>query len=82
MINAWQHCQGDYCPEPLFIRGNKTVIAKNISEVEDGLYQWEEYAMLTEDYENVIASTSVLSDQTNQNTANIEYIAVMSDIEL
>lgn len=55
MTSVWQSCQGDYKPDTLFTRDNMTVIARNIREVEDGIYQWEECSMLTEDY-NAIAS--------------------------
>lgn len=55
MTSAWQSCQGDYKPDSLFTRDNMTVIARNIKEVEDGIYQWEECSMPTEDY-NAIAS--------------------------
>lgn len=83
MTSTWQSCQGDYKPAPLFVRGNQTVIAKNIHETDEkGVYQWVEYAMLTEDYESVIASTTALSTQIDQNTADIDYIATMADIEL
>ena len=83
MTSAWQSCQGDYKPAQLFIRDNQTVIVRNIKETdEEGVYQWEEYAMLTEDYESVIASTTALSHQIEQNTADIDYIATMADIEL
>ena len=83
MYSTWQDCRGDYKPEPIFKRGNQTVIVKNIKETDEkGVYQWEEYAMLTEDYESVIASTTALSNQIDQNTADIDYIATMADIEL
>ena len=36
-----------------FTRDDCTVIARNIKEVEDGIYQWEEYAMLTSDYDKL-----------------------------
>lgn len=65
MTGVWQSCQGDYKPLEVFTRDNMTVVAKNIREVEDGLFQWEEYAMLTEDYESVIASTTALSNKTD-----------------
>ena len=63
MTSAWQSCQGDYKPLEVFTRDNLTVITRNITEVEDGLYQWEEYAMLTEDYESVVASTTALTNK-------------------
>lgn len=63
MTSAWQSCQGDYKPLEVFTRDNLTVITRNITEVEDGLFQWEEYAMLTEDYESVVASTQQLSEK-------------------
>jgi hypothetical protein len=64
MASSWQSCMGDYIPEKKFKRGNLTVIAKNITETETpGLYSWEEYAIPTDIYENVIASTQALSDK-------------------
>ena len=53
MTSAWQSCQGDYKPPENFTRDDCTVIARNIKEVEDGIYQWEEYATLTSDYDKL-----------------------------
>lgn len=53
MTSAWQSCQGDYKPLEKFTRDDCTVIARNIKEVEDGIYQWEEYAILTSDYDKL-----------------------------
>ena len=53
MTSVWQSCQGDYKPDNVFVRGDQTVITRNIKEVEDGLWQWEECAMLTTDYEAI-----------------------------
>lgn len=50
MTSVWQNCQGDYKPQEFFLRDNCAVITRNLAEVEDGIYQWEEYAMLAEDY--------------------------------
>ena len=55
MTSAWQSCQGDYKPPEVFVRNGATVITRNIHLVEDGVWQWEEYAMLTEDYETIQA---------------------------
>ena len=63
MTSAWQSCQGDYKPLEVFTRDDLTVITKNVKEVEEGLYQWEEYAMPTEAYERAIASTLPLSER-------------------
>lgn len=60
MTSVWQSCQGDYKPLDVFTRGKKTVITRNIKEMDDGLYQWEEYAMLTEDYETI---NTIVKDQ-------------------
>lgn len=72
MTGAWQSCQGDYKPLDLFVRGNQTVITRNIKKVEDGLYQWEEYAMLTEDYEAVNAVVASSAPYTETKTAYID----------
>lgn len=55
MTSVWQSCQGDYKPEHVFVRDDQTVVTRNIKEVEDGIFQWEEYAMLTSDYESIHA---------------------------
>ncbi len=63
MTSAWQSCQGDYKPLEISTRGELTVVAKNIKDVGEGLYQWDEYALPTEVYESVIASTQQLSEK-------------------
>lgn len=72
MTSAWQSCQGDYKPLEVFTRGNKTVITRNITEVDDGLYQWEEYAMLTEDYETINTIVKEKGPYTDTKTAYID----------
>lgn len=82
MISSWQDCQGNYKPQDVFKRGNCTIITKDIREVEEGLWKWQEYAVSTNEYEIIVASISPLSRQIEQNCADIDYIATMSDIEL
>lgn len=84
MTSAWQSCQGDYKPLEVFTRDNLTVVTKNVKDVGEGLYQWDEYAMPTEVYESVIASTQPLSEKLDSaidnmfpewNPAGYEYFA-------
>ena len=64
MTSAWQSCQGDYKPESQFERSNQMVIVRNLTQVDDGLWQWEEYAMDKDDYETI----SVLIAENNPYT--------------
>lgn len=71
MTSAWQSCQGDYRPLEVFTRGDLTVVTKNVKEVEEGLFQWDEYAMPTEAYERAIVSTQQLSEKLDSTIENI-----------
>jgi len=69
MTSVWQSCQGDYKPQDVFVRGDQTVITRNIKEVEDGLWQWEECAMLTADYEAIHTIMNDAAPYTETKTA-------------
>lgn len=71
MTSAWQSCQGDYRPLEVFTRGDLTVVTKNVKEVEEGLFQWDEYAMPTEAYERAIVSTQQLSEKLDSAIENM-----------
>lgn len=79
MTSAWQSCQGDYRPQELFVRGDSTVIARNIRQVEDGLWQWEEYAVKTEDYNAIHTVVEESSPFSASKTAYIMDTEVVFD---
>ena len=82
MFSAWQQVVDNHAPSPVFERNNCMVVTRSVEELEDGQWKWEEYAMPKDVYTHIIAGTTPLEALTEQNTADIDYIAAMADIEL
>ena len=63
MIRGWQNVQGNSRPLDNFVRDGKyRVLTKNVVEIDDDLYQWEEIVMPIRDYEDIAASIGNQTD--------------------
>ena len=88
LTGAWQKCRGNYKPESVFEQGDLVVVTRDLQFKEadaDTPYDswiWEEYRIDKQAYETIKAGMLNVSNQTDQNTADIDYIATMADIEL
>lgn len=59
MINEWQSVQGNVEPEPFSVRdGIYAVLTRNVSQIDNDLWQYEEFVMKLEDYNYIVNANS------------------------
>lgn len=86
MINEWQNVQGNAKPEPFSVRdGMYAVLTRNTIQIDDDLWQYEEFVLKLEDYNYIVnANSREVGELTNglietfdivsDNSTNIEQI--------
>ena len=58
MIGEWQLTQGNEMPEPFSIRDDiYAVMTRNVEQIDEDLFQYEEFILKKEDYYQIIGST-------------------------
>lgn len=67
MVRTWQKVQGLTEPETCFVRdGNIQVITKNhefIEKEDSAIWQWDEYAMPVDAYNEIVAGVSEQTEE-------------------
>lgn len=64
MIRGWQIVQGNQVPQDNYVRDGKyQVLTKNVVEIEENLYQWDEICMPISEYNDIAASICNQTDE-------------------
>ena len=59
MTNEWQNAQGNSEPMPFSVRdGIYAVLTRNVNQIDNDLWQYEEFVMKLEDYNYIVNANS------------------------
>lgn len=69
--------------QPLVVKPDFVYVHTNIEQIEENLFEYDETVYTIEEYNLIeFEQTELNRNQTEVNTANIDYIAIMADIDL
>ena len=69
--------------QPLVVKPDFVYVHTNIEQIEENLFEYDETVYTIEEYSLIeFEQTELNRNQTEVNTANIDYIAIMADIDL
>lgn len=59
MIGTWYDCQGNFKPKEYSERDGFSVLTRNVAQIDEDLWQYQEFKLKKEDYLAITGATSV-----------------------